>query len=185
MDKEKVLPGQFLCTEEEFTPGKGSFSENGEVYSDTAGTTALEPRFKRIDVQARKPLRMLSRGATIFGRIMFVKENSASVALLQDPMQRGSEILGPTMAMLPIRNVSSRYVEKLRDEFRVGDLIKAKVTKASNLGVDLATDDPRFGVVKAFCVKCRQPLHLFGQNLRCLNCGSNETRKISSDYLVK
>jgi len=87
--------------------------------------------------------------------------------------------------MLPIRNVSTRYVERLKDEFKIGDLIKAKVVKASSLGIDLATDDFSFGVVKAFCSKCRHPLQLFGQSLRCLNCGSSERRKVSSDYFVK
>lgn len=185
MDKQKVLPGEFLCTDEEFVPGANSYSENGAVFSGAAGAVNTDQRLKKIDVFPRKEVRLLQRGAAVFGRVTLVKENSALVSILPEPDAGNKTVINMTNAMLPIRNVSSEYVENLRDEFRIGDIIRAKVTKASSLGIDLATDAPGFGVVKAFCTRCRHPLHLFGNSLRCLNCGAHEKRKISSDYLVK
>ncbi|MCX6798681.1 MAG: exosome complex RNA-binding protein Csl4 [Candidatus Diapherotrites archaeon] len=185
MVEDKVLPGEFLCTEEECMPGAGAFSEDGSVYSDAAGSVAMNTRLHTVNVVPSKKLRTIQKGSVIFGRVMMVKENFVNVEILQGPLKEDRTVIFMTRAMLPIRNVSTRYVERLRDEFRVGDLIKAKVVKSSHLGIDLATDDFSFGVIKAFCTKCRHPLHLFGQSLRCLNCGNSENRKVSSDYLVR
>jgi len=94
-------------------------------------------------------------------------------------------VINQRHAMLPIRNVSRQYVESLRDNFRIGDLIKAKIARAGPLGIDLTTAEPGLGVIKAFCTRCRHPLHLFGRTLKCLGCGHTERRKVSKDYLLK
>ncbi len=185
MQKKKVLPGDALSLEEEFEPGSNAFAEYGNIYSAVAGTVSADAKSKQISVQAEKQICVLRRGTVVYGTIGLVKENSASVSLLQSPEKDGREVISQSRAMLPVRDVSRDYVKNLKDEFKIGDLIKAKVSKTSSLGTDLSTAERDLGVIKAFCCRCRHPLHLFGRTLRCLNCGNSETRKLSSDYLLK
>jgi len=185
MQQKPVLPGDALSTEEEFEPGANAFAEDGNIFASAGGTVTVDAKHKLIGVQPAKHIKQIQPGTIVFATVVFVKESSVIVSLLPDKEKNERLVISQSSAMLPVRNVSRDYVENLRDCFRIGDLIKARVTKASNLGVDLATAEPELGVVKAFCVKCRHPLHLFGLSLKCLNCGNSEQRKTSKDYLLK
>ena len=76
------------------------------------------------------------------------------------------------------------YVSKLTDEFRIGDLVEAKVTKIIGLdNVDLTTAENELGVIKAMCTNCRYFMKKVSKNeVLCPNCGRKERRKLSSDY---
>jgi len=184
MGKKLVLPGEFLSTEEEFVPGKNAFDSDGNLYSGSLGHVEEDNKTKEISVKPVIPLQMLRPGSIVFGRVSFVKENMVSVSLGKNPKDM-RQIVAPTSAMLPVRNVSHEYVESLRGCFRIGDIIRAKVAKVFPAGIDLATDHPDLGVIEAFCSRCRQPLHIFGHSLKCMSCGHTEVRKLASGYLVK
>ena len=185
MEKKKVLPGEAISTEEEFEPGKNAFLEDGNVYSTVSGEPEEDAKHKQISVNPRKELKTLQRDSIVFGRVDFVKDNSLTLTILQDPDKELRQVIPMSRAMLPVRNVSQDYVERLKDEFKIGDFVKARISKISQLGVDLTTSQRDLGVVKAFCSKCREPLHLFGETLKCMACGRTEKRKISSDYFLK
>ncbi len=185
MDKKKVLPGDFLSTEEEFIAGKNAVESNGEIYSTVSGEVESDQKTKEINVQASKPMRALKKGDLVYGRVELVKENSVIITIGELADSEGQRIIGFGRAMLPIRNVSRDYVEKLSDFFKVGDIVKVKVSKLFKDAIDVESQQPDLGVVKAFCSKCRQPLHKFDSSLRCLKCGSGEQRKLSSEYLLR
>jgi len=185
MKKKMVLPGEFLSTEEEFEPGQNAFYSEGNIYSGRLGEVSADAKNKQISVKPAVKLNPIRPGSIVFGIVMLVKENSVSITLCQNP-DAERQVIAPTSAMLPIRNVSQDYVENLRDHFKIGDIVKAKVSKILPGGnIDLATDQPDLGVIKAFCGKCRHSLYVFGTSLRCMNCGSNEKRKMAKGYLVK
>jgi exosome complex component CSL4 len=75
-------------------------------------------------------------------------------------------------------------VAKLTDEFRIGDLIEAKVTKIIGIdNVDLTTAEDELGVLKAMCIKCRHYMKQISKNeVECPNCGNKERRNLSSEY---
>ncbi len=185
MKKRLVLPGEFLSTEEEFVPGANAFDSEGNVYSGSLGFVEADSKTKEISVRPSIGLHRLKPGSIAFGRVSLVKENSVSLSLDASPSAEGRQIIAPRGAMIPVRNVSADYVKSLKDCFKIGDIVKAKVTKVLPSGIDLATDHPDLGVVKAFCSNCRKPLHLFGASLKCMSCGSTEKRKIARNYLVK
>ena len=180
-----VLPGDFLATEEEFGPGKNAFDSEGNVYSGSLGFVETDSKTKEISVTPLTELHQLRRESLVLGRVMLVKENSVSIALCKNPEKEQRQVIAKRMAMLPIRNVSRDYVDKLRDCFKIGDIVRARVSKILPIGIDLATNQADLGVIKAFCSRCRHPLYLFGTSLRCLNCGISEKRKIAKGYLVK
>jgi len=83
-----------------------------------------------------------------------------------------------------ISQAQKDYVDKLTDDFRIGDLIEAKVTKVLGIdNADLTTAEEELGVLKAMCTKCRYFMNKIGKNqVKCPNCGNKETRKLSSKY---
>lgn len=184
--KNVVLPGDFLSTEEEFSPGKNAFDSGGDIYSKVAGIPETDAKRKEIAVKPFSEIRQLKPGSIVLARVSLVKENSVIADLCLEAGATERVVLAPSTAMIPVRNVSQEYVESLKEYFKVGDLIKAKVTKILPDGsIDLCTNEPELGVIKAFCGKCRQPMHLSGTMLRCLNCGASERRKIAKEYYVR
>ena len=185
MDKKIVLPGEFLSTEEEFMPGKNAFESDGNLYSGSLGSVESDSKTKEISVKPSVPISKVKPGSIVYGRVSLVKDNSVSIDLCPDPESEERQIVCPTSAMLPVRSVSRDYVENMRACFRVGDLVRARVMKLIPNGIDVETNQPDLGVIKAFCTRCRKPMQIFGRNLRCLSCGNSETRKISNKYSFK
>lgn len=187
MEKKKVvLPGEFLGTEEEFVPGKNAFDSEGEILSGSLGNVEWDNKTKEISVNPVVKHTPIHRDSIVLGRVDLVKENSVSIELCRNADEKDGQVVVPSRAMIPVRNVSRDYVEKLRDFFKAGDIVRARISKVLPGGnIDLSTEELELGVVKAFCSKCRKPLYLFGSSLRCMNCGSSEKRKIAKGYLVK
>jgi len=69
--------------------------------------------------------------------------------------------------------------------FELGDIVKAEVTMLTKYSTEISTEKGDFGVGKAFCSKCKQPLQLFQNQLKCTACGNVESRKISQDYILR
>ncbi|HLD59288.1 MAG TPA: exosome complex RNA-binding protein Csl4 [archaeon] len=176
------LPGDFLATEEEFSTGENTFEENGSILADSQGTLLEDKSMKTVSIAKTKKITPLKIGSIIIGIVSFVKTNSVSIEI--SPMKKGAErqMVGGSYAMLPVRNVAEGYVKDLHAEFKIGDIIKAKISELKPWGTDLRTNDRNLGVIKAFCGHCRHPLMLFGNSLKCTECGSTETRKLSDDY---
>lgn len=180
-----VLPGEFISTEEEFEPGQNTFAENGSILSDSVGKVIENNRQKAVHVEKPRPVTPAKVSDIVYGEVMLVKDNSVSLSIFIDSESNERKVLSHTFASLPVRFVSREYVKDLYEMFKIGDLVKAKIASVNSYGIDVRTNEPELGVIRAFCSKCRQPLHLFGQNLKCLNCGSAERRKISNDYSLK
>ena len=82
-------------------------------------------------------------------------------------------------SVLPVTAIRSEYVEDLRNEIKVGDIIKAKINKKTKTGFEISISEEGFGVVKAFCPKCREPMHLKSDLFIC-NCGWKERKKLTT-----
>lgn len=75
-----------------------------------------------------------------------------------------------------ISQADKGYVSKLSDEFRIGDLVEARVTRLMGVdNVDLTTAEDELGVLKAMCTKCRHFMKKIGEKeVKCPNCGRKE-----------
>ncbi|MFH1224532.1 MAG: exosome complex RNA-binding protein Csl4 [Candidatus Diapherotrites archaeon] len=189
MAKEKdsiVFPGSFLSAEEEFSAGRNAFASGGTVLSECTGVCELDKAAREANVSCnRRVAAPLDMGSVVVGVVAMVKENAAVIEMMQASNRGEPRVILASYASLPIFNISNDYVEQIRDAVKIGDVVKAVAVKVLPHGVDLSIKDPEFGVVKAFCAKCRQPMQLFGQKLMCSACGRTEARKISRDYRLK
>ncbi|MDO8427833.1 MAG: exosome complex RNA-binding protein Csl4 [Candidatus Diapherotrites archaeon] len=183
-NSKMVVPGEFLSYEEEFMPGKNTFSLDGQVYSALVGYAEFDDNERIVGVKAIKSARAAGVGTHVLARVMLVKESAVLVQVMTAFKDTEKRVFSPTYASIYVAHVSSSYVKNLRDEFRKGDIVKAMVAEVTPYGIKLRTNEPSLGVIKGFCSHCRNELHLNGQNLRCLKCNAEETRKISTEYVL-
>ena len=185
--KKVVFPGDFLSKEEEYSLGKNVFVDRkGNICSATVGKAEFNNEFKRVNVEKEnKRIELVSKNSIVFGRVKRVKDNFVVIELLKAEENGKKATYLNSTAVIPISSAERGFVKDLSEKFKIGDIVKAKVKEVGLRGIELITEFPELGVIKAFCVKCRKPLHLFGGNLKCLNCGNTETRKLSNDYWLK
>jgi exosome complex component CSL4 len=182
-----VLPGEFITVEEEFEAGRNAYEDkDGKVFSAKIGVTEFDEKNRNVSVkEAKRKCIPIDFGTIVIGRVILVKDSVVIISIGEAEKNGEKRIPVHSNAQLLVSNVSRDYVKSLRNEFRIGDIVKAKVVKVTKHSIDLTTSFPEFGVIKAFCTKCRNALQLFGRQLKCTKCGAVEKRKISTEYLLK
>ena len=168
-----VVPGEVITTEEEFVAGKNTFAENGLVKATSFGKADFDNDLKEVSIKGPS-IQKLAVGDIIIGRVDLVKESAVVINIIQAEKNKKMSL---TKAQLPIRNVSNVYTSNLRSLFKIGDLVKARVTAANELIVDLATNEKGLGVLMAYCSKCREKMSFSNGKMMCLACGNVEERK--------
>jgi exosome complex component CSL4 len=180
MIKKTVLPGDEVAVAEEYMPSEGTYEHDGKILSSLAGDLELDHEDKVARVVPKNPLVTLKNGDSVFCRITDVR---ASMAICEIFAKEGKEreITGETSATIHVSKLSSEYVQDVGKEYRPGDLIRAKVLQ-TRPSVQLSTQEPHFGVVKALCRRCRRPMGKQGRAMRCEPCERVESRKVADDY---
>ncbi|MEM4187634.1 MAG: exosome complex RNA-binding protein Csl4 [Candidatus Hadarchaeum sp.] len=178
-----VVPGDFLATAEEFVPGNGAYEENGKIYAANTGVVLVDARTKHISVFSRSAgVPTLKRGDIIIGRVDEVRDQNATVVIGRLRGREDRALPPPNVGSIHISQTDAGYVKDLGREFRVGDIVRAKVINANREPVQLSTVGEDLGVIVAFCARCRSPLARQGKKLVCDSCGNVEFRKIANDY---
>lgn len=177
MEKKLVLPGDHLSSAEEAEAGENTYSERDEIYSAAVGENETSSGHTVVKTKGRT-LRQPMVGMKVYCLITKASPNKAVGGCI--PVEevesgvRGVEI----EAVLPVTSIRSGYVRDMRDEVKVGDIIKAKIQKIEKTGFEISMFDPECGVVVAFCPYCREKMLLDGRVFVCLNCGWKEKRKL-------
>jgi len=167
------MPGEALTTEEEFLAGKNTYVEDGLIKSTTFGNANLDHATKEATVKG-KSIEPVKEGDVVFGVITNVKDNTVMVELKRG---EGETKVTRRNAQIPVRNISNEFVSRTRDFYRIGDIVKAKVNRIDDYGIDLETKGKGLGVIKAYCSKCRHEMMSNQEKMKCLDCGSIEDRK--------
>ena len=180
MSKNKeliVVPGEEISSEEQYSGGENTFTKFGKVKSLTLGKAIFDEGQKKVSVEG-KLIQTITVNDIVYGKVVRVKD---SMVLLELTSAENNKKITSKEANLPVRNVSTEYISKLDNFFKIGDIVKAKVVGVNPLGIDLATNETGLGVIKAYCNECRTELSHSNEKLLCFNCGSQEERKWFSD----
>jgi len=180
MEKRLVLPGDPIAAAEEYEAGEGTYERNGEIYAATPGLLDLDSQNFVARVRPFNPLAELKVGDVVYGVIGDIRSSMAEATV---GAVHGSkrEITGETEGAIHVSKISNEYIEDIRDAFRLGDIVRAKVIQAKP-SLQLTTAEANLGVVKAMCSRCRGPLVLQGRDLWCPRDETSERRKIAADY---
>jgi exosome complex component CSL4 len=106
------------------------------------------------------------------------------IALISIQSGAGEQRFGETSdyAVLHASMIKRGYVKNVRDEYKIGDIIRAKIADLRNGEFRLATDSDNLGAIKAFCAKCRHAMKIESGILQCESCGFKDNRKLANDY---
>ncbi len=175
-----VVPGERLGVIEEFTPGIGTYVEEGTIYSKTTGFTLLDMLNKRVSVYSLTHAVEVPRtGSSVVGQVLETQSKTATLRILKVGKKLVS---GFFTGILHISDASPSYVQTMFDVCKTGDIMRAKVVSDKNRVYHLSTAEETSGVIYAFCSKCGHMLSLGRMAMRCTNCGKIEKRKTASDY---
>jgi len=177
MDKKKlVLPGDHLSSYEEAEPAENAYTENDEVYSAAFGEDATGGGKASVKTKGRI-LEQPHVGMEVYCVITKTSLNKAVAGCIPvseaESGGRGVEV----EAVLPVTAIRRGYVTDIRHEVKIGDIIKAKIQKVTNTGIDISMAGPQYGLVRVFCPRCRDAMDL-KDGIFISSCGWKERRKI-------
>ncbi len=182
-DKPALLePGTPLAYSEELLPGPGTYDDGTQIRAAVYGTQHVDPETMAVSVvPAGKAVATIERGDIVVGQVTYIKpEALASVKIVAVRGKEGRSLLTPVEATLHASKIDTRYVKFVDDEYKTGDLVRAKVISLKG-GPQLATDKPDLGCVKAWSAD-GVPLVLEGRKLKDPETGQVHVRKLASDY---
>jgi len=175
-----VVPGERLGVIEEFIPGRGTYEEDGIVYSEVTGLARIDMVNKTVEIQrkAKRPL-IPEEGSTVISIVTSTQDKVAQVSILEiDQVRVGT----PFSGILHISSSSPRYERTMKEVCKTGDIVRAKIVSTKNRVPQLTTIGRGLGVVRAYCSQCGQPLVQRNHLLQCPSCGKVERRKMADDY---
>ncbi len=177
-----VVPGNVIGYSEEFLPGDGAYEEDGNICAATTGKLAIDMKERKLTViPAVDSPPVLKEGNIILGKVADLRPQVAVVNIVKiKGNDRG--LPGSLRGGVHISQSRKGYVSDLASEFGAGDIIAAKVTNTKRSPIQLSTEDPELGVVKAYCSTCNLPLTLEGKILKCNECRRTSRRKMATGY---
>ncbi len=177
---KRVLPGDEVAIAEEYMSGEGTYEKEGKIYASAVGELDLDAREKLAKVILDNPPVVLQEGDVVIGEVTDTKPAMAIVNIIA---QEGNSraVSSETLASVHVSKLSSSYVEDAGDVMRPGDIIRAQVIQVDP-SVQLSTAGPHFGVIRALCGRCRNPMEKKGRSLYCEHCDRTENRKVADDY---
>lgn len=182
MAKNKVvIPGEQIGYLEEGEAGENAYLDKEEIYAETVGVRKSQSGKVGVSKQEEgvrkiREVKTPELGGTVYCMVAKTSLNNAICDCMIIEKGDKSDIFG---SVLPVTAIRSEYVEDLRNEIKVGDIIKAKINKKTKTGFEISISEEGFGVVKAFCPKCREPMHLKSDLFIC-NCGWKERKKLTT-----
>ena len=177
MEKKLVLPGDHLSSAEEAEPGENTYTDKDEVYSAASGENASEPGRASVKTRGRL-LKQPSVGMSVYGVVIKASLNKAVVGCISSTEAEGGGRGVQFDAVLPVTAIRRDYVRDIRDEVKIGDIIKARIETVERTGYEISLKSPDSGVVVAFCPKCRRRMDLSERIFICGSCGWKERRKL-------
>jgi len=176
-----VSPGEIVGTEEEFLAGKGTWTDpQGNIRAAVAGELITDEHRKVSVIPVNMPPD-IHEGSVVYGRIDEMFESVAFVAV--EAVTPGKRDRVMTLSgVIPVSEIKDAFVQSIRDEMRVGDIVRAAVAKLTPFRLELTVKHQGMGVVKAFCSYDRQEMDLKGGMLVCKVCGQRETRHLGEPY---
>ena len=198
MENALVAPGEKIGTEEEFQPGKNTYSENGVIYSLIFGSIKTSEGSVSVEPGTSRKLNFIDKGMTVLGTVtddmksvIFVDISPLTLGKKQYLALKDGKILpprpaGPGMARSPMgrRGTDNKFYEAKEKMCGVGDTVIAKVLFNDKDSYTLGILGEPFGVVYAKCSKCGEEMDWNEERhiLVCTVCGAAERRKVSVFY---
>ncbi len=180
-----VLPGDRIAAAEEILPGYGTAEIDGDIRGTLLGTVVVDKKSASAEVHplTSTPL-VVKEGMTVIAEVKHVMDKMVLVDILR-VVGVDRDLVSGGDGAIHISAISNEYVVNAKDAFRIGDIIRAKVTEPEP-SLRMSTKGKDYGSLRSYCVECRHPLEKTkgkeGIVLECPRCGHVEDRKMAADY---
>jgi len=174
-----IIPGDKLGVIEEYVPGQGTFTNDGNIISSVIGKKEISPKTRSISIDPARPLTMPTLGSLVEGQVISVQDKMANIRILKVGEEFPS---GFFTGVIHISTASDDYVKVMPFVCKPGDIVRAKVISDKNRTYQLSTAEKNLGVIHGFCSRCGGSLFKRGRILQCNACQNTEERKTANDY---
>jgi exosome complex component CSL4 len=178
--KKLVLPGDYVSSAEEAVPGQNTYEQEDNIYSAAVGVEDIHEgtasvKVKQHGLVAPKP------GMHVYGLVFRTSLNKAICNCVPVDEVEGKIRTMEFEGVLPVTEIRRGFVKDIRDEVKIGDIIKVKIKKIDRTGVELSMLFPEYGLVAVHCPRCRTKMDLKDNIFICGQCSWKERRKIPSE----
>lgn len=181
-NNEVVLPGDILCTYEEYIPSKWTYVEDGYVKSSIFGRVVIDEENKTISIHADNVPKEVEIDDIVIGYVTEVKPHKAFVTVKKF-LCTDRELITAYKGYIHVSKAMDGYVQSMQYLFKIGDIIAAKVINViGSEYIELSTSEDSLGIIKAMCVECRNFMELNEDHQLICKCGKIDSRKISTYY---
>ena len=175
-----VVPGEQLGVIEEFTPGSGTYVEQGGIHATISGRTLVDVQNKTVTIYPMvRGVRVPKSGSLVTGQVLNLQNKTANIRIFKIG---NDNLSGVFSGLLYISDISPSFVESLSDACKPGDIVRAKVISERNRIYHLSTADKDLGVLYAFCSQCGRMLQQKRYRMYCPDCGNEEKRRVAAEY---
>jgi exosome complex RNA-binding protein Csl4 len=170
-----VIPGQWVCVAEEYSPGLNVKIARGNIIVSTrVGFVSYDKSNRMVHVRPVKSIEGISLGDQVLVEVKDVQEKTAVVEILA--VNRRPIKHKRTAVILP--DLKTR--QDLNECIGVGDLVIGHVVTLFSGVIGLSIWKNELGSVLPMCSRCGRPLKKKDKALICLKCGNKEKRKMAS-----
>jgi exosome complex RNA-binding protein Csl4 len=146
--KKLVLPGEHLLSAEEAEAGANTFTDKDEIYSAAFGEEVVSDgkvSIQRSGKQIVKP----HVDMDVYCMVTKTTDTKAICVCISAKQLESNARSMEMTAVLPVRNLKKGYVNKVEDIIRIGDIIRAKISKVTKTGIDINMVGRDLGVIYA------------------------------------
>jgi exosome complex component CSL4 len=192
IEKMKVtpsFPGDEIAFIEEFESDKNTYVDDGSIRSSTVGRKVYDLKRHMVRIEQKNTPKLPKIGDIIVGYIDMLFGSMISVRILY--INDVKSISGFS-AISSTRGISlpggqggwsrDRGDRRSRITFRVGDIIRGRVVSLLNSNIHITIAEKDFGVIYTLCYNCGGDTVRVNNAVKCIECGTYEERKLTSDY---
>lgn len=180
LENKETFPGEKLAVIEEYSDGSGTYQENGEVRSNTIGTTTVDKTRRELVVKKTTPMILVPyEGMDVIAEVGSVARRDARIDIF---VVDGTHVHPTFSGVIHISDLSRDYLKNIDMAVRSGDIIKGKLINVKNRLNQTSMKGSEYGVIYGFCSRCGGLLEMKENKLICQDCGRMERRKTASTY---
>jgi exosome complex component CSL4 len=173
LTEKQSLPGDKIAMIEEYEAGDNTFDDGQSIRSLVIGTSEFDKINRIASINEMSRPAIAKQGDVVIGNISALMNNMFAINILYingKPTHSGLECI------CQARGAKKRIL------VRVGDLVTAKILGLLNGVVHATISEPELGVLFSQCNMCGGKVVSLGSNIKCVDCGYIEERKISTRF---
>ena len=173
MSQKPNLPGDKVAIIEEFETGINTFDDGHTIRSVVVGTSDFDKVNRIAKINQVKTPAVPQVNDLVIGNVSALMNNMFAVAILYingKPTHSGLECI------CQAKGAKKRIIA------RVSDIVMVKIISHLNGAIHATISEPELGVLFTQCNRCAGKVVTIGGNVKCVDCGYIEERKISSKF---